>query len=168
VDEQRQCLMKLSMSFYDIAKAGLHGHYDAEYFAHKEDFEDAVKQLKARRLRAMVQYTNKRFATRLRQYGHKYTFEGYDVSGLDSNDGDDRSAVPVRVPDALIAAEGERSASTPDGDTSNESEASSTSPRKPIVLGRREALDWVEQILVQGFFFFKPWVSEQALSGKAC
>jgi hypothetical protein len=42
------------MSFYDIAKAGLHGHYDAEYFADKEDFEKAEEQLKVRRLRAMV------------------------------------------------------------------------------------------------------------------
>jgi GTPase SAR1 family protein len=127
VDEQRQYLMKLSMSFYDIAKASLHGYYDAEYFADMEDFEDAVEQLKARRLRAMVQYMNKRFAARLRQYGHKYTFEGYDFSGLDSDDGDDGS----------------------NGDASNESEASSTSPWEPIVLGRREALDWVEQNLVQ-------------------
>jgi len=52
--EQRQYLMKLSMSFYDIAKAGLHRHYDAEYFVDREDFEEAKKQLKVRRLRTMV------------------------------------------------------------------------------------------------------------------
>jgi len=147
VDEQRQYLVKLSMSFYDIAKAGLHGHYDAEYFADKENFEDAVEQLRARRLRAMVQYMNKRFAARLRQYGHKYTFEGHGVSGLDSDDGDERLEVPAL--NALSAAEGERSPSTPNGDASDESETPSRSLKRPIVLGRREALDWVEQNLVQ-------------------
>ena len=136
VDDHRQYLMKLSMSFYDIAKAGLHGHYDAEYFADKENFEDAVEQLRARRLRAMVQHMNKRFAERLRQHGHKYTFEGHGVVGLDSDDG-------------LIAAESERSAFTPNGDASDESETTSRPPKRPIILGRREALDWVEQKLVQ-------------------
>jgi hypothetical protein len=43
------------MLFYDIAKAGIHRYHDAEYFADKEDFEDAVEQLKARRQQAMVQ-----------------------------------------------------------------------------------------------------------------
>ena len=149
VGEQRQYLMKLSMSFYNIAKAGLHGHYDAEYFADKEDFREAGEQLKVRRLRAMVQYMNKQFAARLRQYGHKYTFEGYSVSGLDSDDGDEGSAAPVRVPDALTAAEGERPASISNGDVSDECKTPSMAPRRPIMLGRREALDWVEQNLVQ-------------------
>jgi hypothetical protein len=90
---------------------------------------------------------NKRFAARLRQYGHKYTFEGHSVSGPDSDDRDEGSAAPVWVLDALIAVEGERSASI--SDASNECETPSMAPRKPIVLGRREALDWVEQNLVQ-------------------
>jgi hypothetical protein len=147
VDEQRQYLMKLSMLFYDIAKAGLHGHYDAEYFADKEDFEDAVKQLRARRLRAMVQYMNKRFAAQLRRCGHKYIFMGYGVSSLDSDNEDEGSALPA--PNALTAVEDERSTSTPNGFASDESKTPSALPRKPIVLERREALDWVEQNLVQ-------------------
>jgi len=46
--------MKLSISFYNIAKAGLRGHDNAEYFADKEDFKEAGEQPKVRRLRAMV------------------------------------------------------------------------------------------------------------------
>lgn len=56
--EQRHYLLKLSMLFYDTAKAALHGHYDAEYFRVDEDSKDAVGRLKARKLRAMIQYMN--------------------------------------------------------------------------------------------------------------
>jgi hypothetical protein len=51
--------MKLSISFYNIAKAGLYRHYDVEYFVDKEDFKEAREQLKVRRLWAIVQYINK-------------------------------------------------------------------------------------------------------------
>jgi hypothetical protein len=57
--------------------------------------------------------------------------------------------VPVWVLDALLATEGERSASISDGDTSDKRETPSIASRRPIALGRREALDWVEQNLVQ-------------------
>ena len=40
---------------------------------------------------------NKRFAAQLRQYGHKYTFEGQDVSSLDSDDGDEGSAKDLHL-----------------------------------------------------------------------
>ncbi|KAI9763256.1 MAG: hypothetical protein M1839_006526, partial [Geoglossum umbratile] len=80
-------------------------------------------------------------------YGHKYTFEGHSVSGLDSDDGDEGSEVPAL--DTLISAEGEISAFTPNSDASGGGGTLSTSLRRPTVLGRREALDWVEQNLVQ-------------------
>jgi len=82
---------------------------------------------------------NKQFAAQLRQYEHKYTFKGHSVSGPDSDNGDEGSAAPVQVLDALIAAKGERSASI--SDASDECETPSMAPRKPIVLRRREALD---------------------------
>lgn len=69
VDEQRHYLLKLSMLFHNTTKAALHGHYDAEYLGGKEDFKDTVKCLKARRLRAIVQFMNERFAARLRRGG---------------------------------------------------------------------------------------------------
>ena len=65
------------------------------------------------------------------------------------DDGDEGSVVPVRVPGALIAAEGERSASISNGDASDQRETPSVASRRPIVLGRSEDLDWVEQNLVQ-------------------
>lgn len=85
VGEQRHYLLKLSMLFYNTAKAALHGQYNAEYFEGKEDFEDAVGRLKARKLRAMIQYMNIRFATRLQLEGPKYKFEGDDFFDIDSD-----------------------------------------------------------------------------------
>lgn len=84
---------------------------------------------------------NKQFAARMWQYGHKYTFEGYSVSGLDSDDGDEGSVAPVRVLYVLIAAEGERPASISNGDASDECKTPNIALWRPIVLGRREALD---------------------------
>ena len=70
MDEQRCYLLKFSMLFYNTTKAALHEAYAAEFFGAEEDFEDAVKHFKARRLCPMVQYMNKRFAARLRRDGH--------------------------------------------------------------------------------------------------
>lgn len=174
VHEQRHYLLKLSMLFHNTTKAALHGHYDAKYFGGKEDFEDAVKRLKARRLRAMVQYMNKRFATRLRRGGSKYTFEEEGVSGIDSDDSDEDLASPAPV--TLTAAQNGSSPSAPTrnasnktslasialtagqdgsspsaltGNTSDESNMASTIAKKPIVFGRRQALDWVKETLIQ-------------------
>lgn len=119
------------MLFYDTAKAALHWHYDAEYFEGKEDFEDAVERLKARKLRAMIQYMNKRFAARLRLEGPKYKFEGDDFFDIDSDN-----------PELADKSGG---TSKPKGNASSESNMLS----KPIVLGRRQALDWVEKTLIQ-------------------
>lgn len=119
VDEQRHYLLKLSMLVYNTAKAALHGHYDAEYFGGKEDFEDAVARLKARRLRAMIQYMNKRFAAQLRREGPKYKFEGDDFFGIDNGNPE------------LTDKSGGTSKSK--GNASSESNM----PSKPIVLGRR-------------------------------
>lgn len=125
VDEQRYYLMKLSMLFYNTTKAALHGDYDAEYFWAKEDFEDALKRSKARRLRAMVQYINKQFAAQLRLYGHKYTFM------------------------EAVAAKGGDSTPAPASNPSAENCMASTIEKNPIFLQRRQALDWVEKALIQ-------------------
>lgn len=53
MDEQRGVIsLKLSMLFHNTTKAVLQGHYGAEYFGGKENFEDAAKRLKAWRLPA--------------------------------------------------------------------------------------------------------------------
>ena len=141
LDEQRHYLLKLSMLFYNITKAALHGNYDAEYFGGKEDFEDAVNRLKARRLRAMVQYMNGRFATRLRREGPKYTFKGDGVSGINSDDEDEDPALPAPV--TSTAAQDVSSPSAPTDNASDESDKASKIAEKPEshVFGRRKALD---------------------------
>ena len=125
VDEQRHYLVKPGMRFYSTTKAALHGDYDSEYFGAKEDFEDAVKCFKVRRLRAMVQYMNKQFAARLRRNGHKYTFKEAD------------------------AAKGGGSTPASTSNAFDESDMASTIETIPIVLQRRQALDWVEKTLIQ-------------------
>ena len=130
VGEQRHYLLKLSMLFYNTAKAALHGHYDAEYFGGKEDFEDAVARLKARRLRAMIQYMNKRFAAQL---GGK---------GLSTNLRDNFFDIDSDNPELTDKSGG---TSKSKGNASNESNM----PSKTIVLGIRQALEWVERTLIQ-------------------
>lgn len=121
VDEQRHYLLKVSMLFHNTTKAALHGHYDAEYLGGKEDFKDAVKCLKARRLRAMVQFMNERFAARLRRGGSQDKFEGEGVSGIASDDSyeDLASTAPVTI----TAAQNGSSPSAPIGNASDKTQS---------------------------------------------
>lgn len=59
VKEQRHYLLKLGRLFHNTTKAALRGDYDNDFFGAEEDFEDASKRVKTRRLHAMVQYMNK-------------------------------------------------------------------------------------------------------------
>lgn len=90
----------------------------------KEDFKDAVKCLKARRLRAMVQFMNEWFAARLRRGGvptSKDKFEGEGVSGIASDDSyeDLASTAPVTI----TAAQNESSPSAPIGNASDKTQS---------------------------------------------
>lgn len=82
--EQKQYLMKLSMLFYDITKAGVNGHHEDDYFG-GVDTNSKIGALSARRLRAMIQHLNIQFAARMRKYGHKYRIKG-DVSADDEEE----------------------------------------------------------------------------------
>ena len=97
----------------------------AEYFGGKEDFEDAVARLKARRLRA------KRFAAQLRREGPKYKFEGDDFFDIDNGNPEltDKAEEPPN-PKAML-------------------QVKAICPANPSSSEEDQALKWVERTLIQ-------------------
>jgi hypothetical protein len=131
--EQRQFLMGLSLQFYDLVKAGVNGHYEADFFNKLEELESMLAPY-SRRLRAAVQRMNLEFASEMRRFGHKYTFEG-------SIPLDDEEEVEVKL-----------EFEAKDEDQDEDKEDDSTSKRSslaPKVLTKSEALDWVKQVLTK-------------------
>jgi len=73
MEECRSYLIHLSMTCYEICKAGVHGNYEDQYFRYTSDMVSSLKsERKVARLRACVQHFNSLFSETLRNYGHKY------------------------------------------------------------------------------------------------
>jgi GTPase SAR1 family protein len=133
--EQRQFLMGLSLQFYDLVKAGVNGHYEAEFF-NKPDESDSTLATHSRRLRAAVQQMNLEFASEMRRFGHKYAFDG--VIPLDNDEGEIEAKVEA------VEEEGEYGE-----DDEDDESTSGRSSLVPKAFTESEALDWVKQVLAK-------------------
>ena len=125
VSEQRQHLTALSMEAHDILRSAVEGSYDLRFFTPlaPEKALDAVPN--TRRLRAVVQHYNLRFAARLRSHGHKYEIGGRAEQN-----------------EAMDAINGTASADDQDEATRNEKDRQA--PRK---MSRAKAIEWVVDTL---------------------
>lgn len=66
-------MAKLSLEYYEICKAGVNGHYEAEYFRHSSDSQFSLESPDTlSRLRAVIQFLNTEFSKTIAQSGHKY------------------------------------------------------------------------------------------------
>jgi GTPase SAR1 family protein len=136
--EQRQFLMGLSLQFYDLVKAGVNGHYEADFFNIPEESESTLGPY-SRRLRAAVQRMNLQFASEMARSGHKYTFEGFIPL-------DDEEEVKADA-EVEVEVEAEAEAEAEDDDNNEDDSASVRSSILPEVLTESEALNWVKQVL---------------------
>lgn len=126
--EQREYLMDLSLQFYNLTKAAVGGHYDAEFFSKLDAVVSPGSPSDARRLRAIVKYFSMRFSNTMQKFGGKYAFDGDQNPGIAEPDGSDDG----------------------DGDTSKSINIiGDMICRKPMPLTNDEAFEWVKRVLVR-------------------
>ncbi|KAI9838389.1 MAG: hypothetical protein M1819_005658 [Sarea resinae] len=147
VGQQKEYLMHLCLQFYDITRAGVNGHYESDYFDKVKRTRSFGFALHERRLRAMVQELNFRFAEAMGKAGHKYRIKGLACLEDDDADGDDE---PPQVVEAM-SEQGEADEDQADHDESNISseDASEILTRLPKNLSRSDSLSWVKEILIR-------------------
>jgi GTPase SAR1 family protein len=118
-DAQLKYLMRISMEFNDIARAGANGQYEAPFFGKVDSTEPLEALANKKRLRAMVQNYNTAFAQEMRINGSKYM-------------------LPMEEPNDVENGTGKRDIS--------DSEISVVGPRQ---FSDEEAIAWVKRILVR-------------------
>jgi hypothetical protein len=136
VRQQKEFLMQLSLQFYDLAKAGVTGHYESYYFGKVNTGSDFGSTLCVRRLRAIVQFLNLNFAKSMRKSGHKYKFDGLVSLEDDESDGD------ISTPPSVCVVKEDQGEADSKLDWPGAFFLST-----PKMLSRSEALSWVKRVL---------------------
>lgn len=72
VAEQKRFLMSVATSYQAIVTSAVDGHYEHSFFGPIDTVMGFDAPANMRRLRAAVQHLNLKFASQMRQYGHKY------------------------------------------------------------------------------------------------
>lgn len=66
-------LSQFSLSYYEVCKAAVGGHYEGSYFTNSIDKSFSTDSpATIRRLRAVIQKMNAEFLEKIRREGHKY------------------------------------------------------------------------------------------------
>ncbi|KAF2229407.1 Dynamin family protein [Viridothelium virens] len=73
IAEQRQLLTAISMEFYELVSSAVMGHYEQAFFGPIDTKTSLSATTNLRRLRAVVQDLNLKFAKSMRFRGHKYS-----------------------------------------------------------------------------------------------
>lgn len=114
-------LTQLSQSCFEICKAAVDGHYEGNFFTSSE--HDGIFSPQSswtiRRLRALIQYMNTEFASKLRLRGHKYHFTLLERDG--------------KGPSAQDAA----------------TKGVDSNPKTPIKMDHQKSIEWVNQALMR-------------------
>lgn len=119
VADCKSYLAQLSLDYYEISKAAVNGHYEANYFHNNIDYAFSLNSPSTvRRTRAVVQMLNSKFSDNLRKQGHKFQISIPD----DENSDDDDGQVSVEI-----------------------FQAAKKGPPKPLT--KKEALNWVRKVL---------------------
>ncbi|KAL6713269.1 hypothetical protein ACLMJK_008734 [Lecanora helva] len=114
-------LIGLSVDCRELCRAAVNGHYEGRYFTAKQDLNfDLTSSATIRRIRAVVQHMNIRFAEEHRTNGHRYHI---DESNADPPD-EKMSSLEV-----------------------DQKEPEAQSP--PIAINKTQALAWARQVLIR-------------------
>ena len=74
--ECRAYLAQLSLDYYKVCKAAVDGHYEGQYFATDANQKfDIASNVTIRRIRAVIQFMNAKFAEKHRTKGYKYRID---------------------------------------------------------------------------------------------
>ncbi|KAF2231997.1 hypothetical protein EV356DRAFT_550882 [Viridothelium virens] len=73
ISEKREQLFDISWSLGGIIVAAVKGDYEADFFGQVDTSTDIDAQTNVVRLRAVIQYLNRKFTKHMRLHGHKYT-----------------------------------------------------------------------------------------------
>ncbi|KAL9072291.1 MAG: hypothetical protein Q9157_005140 [Trypethelium eluteriae] len=73
ISEKREQLFDTSWSLGGIIVAAVKGDYEADFFGQVDTSTDIDAQTNVVRLRAVIQYLNRKFTKHMRLHGHKYT-----------------------------------------------------------------------------------------------
>lgn len=84
-EECRIFLSQLALSFYEVCKAAVNGHYEGDYFRPDTKSLSNPHSTPIRRLRAAVQLMNQKFAEEMRARGHKFQIQGMGQSASSVN-----------------------------------------------------------------------------------
>lgn len=81
--ECREFFADLNLKSFELCKAGVSGHYEHDWF---KQGKSALKDcdIPIRRIRAIIQWANTKFADEFRQTGHKYEIELGDPKSVPS------------------------------------------------------------------------------------
>ncbi|KAJ9655214.1 hypothetical protein H2201_008851 [Coniosporium apollinis] len=142
ISEQRQYLMRVSMTTHDILRSAVQGHYEHSFFGAVDTHAAVDAAANIQRLRAVVQYLNLQFAERMRRYGHKYAIDRGHArrSGLSNGE--------VSVEDEAVSAPAS-SEEAPDEEflaSVLEDVCNGVDPL-PQNITRPRAVDWVLRVL---------------------
>ena len=134
IQEQRQFLMRVSMSVHEIVKAGVNGYYDLGFFG-EVDINAAVDApSNVQRLRATIHHLNFRFVHTIRCSGHKYAIMAKLNTGKH-----------VKLRERFVDDDSDDTDSWPQlEDAEQECTEDIRTPQK---LSRRKAVDWVLRVL---------------------
>lgn len=129
--ECKAFLSQLSLDLYEVGKAAVNGHYEGENFSHDSDQTFSVESpTTIRRLRAVIQYKNSKFASFLRTRGFRYHIGERDKVKADGE------------------ATGKARAYSEPAKTDVGLGGSIVEPAPPTHWSQSRAMDWVRGVLV--------------------
>lgn len=131
IAEQKQYLTGVGMATYNLFKSAVHGHYEQAFFGDVDTDENIDAGSNIKRLRAVIQFLNSKFAERMRLQGRKYIIldnNGVDTAGDDPDGGTRKD--PSEPSEILTESDEERMAD-----------------HVPKTISRREGVDWVIRVL---------------------
>jgi len=142
VHEQRQFLMQLSIKAHDVLKSAVSGHYEGQFFGLVDTTSRIDSSSNFRRLRAVIQFLNFKFAKDMRQAGHKFQISKPDNSVTTGG------ASSLQFSDSAE----DKATEEPDNDSTADTtsiieaaaELGTTLPKR---LNRDEGLQWVLRVL---------------------
>ena len=159
VPEQRKYLTMLSTQASAIFDRAVKGIYEDDFFGRIETAEAVSSANNIRRLRAVIQFLNLKFAFGMRKYGRKFSFSaspaqtgaaGFETGVI--SDKSTKASKKVPMPSSPFRLDSERSEeSDEDSDLGNDIqeivEAFGDDAIKPKKLSRDEAVNWVLRLL---------------------
>ncbi|KAI9709078.1 MAG: hypothetical protein M1820_003524 [Bogoriella megaspora] len=143
-NEQRTCLLKLTMKLSEIVKDAARGYYDSPFFGVANVEEAVTSETNTRRLRAVVEEQNLGFRLKVCKRGAKYNIKRTS-KGRVRKPKIERS--PMDVMNSIFIAPDEDPEDLASDMDIDDGRCPKGSEAKPISLSREEGLEWVSKVL---------------------